>query len=431
MTELNNIYSDRDAIFKARETNLDQQRKSLKRLLDTIDDRQNKLYAEKKELNELKKELEIKERMLNDGIKEEKISREEFNQKVTDFNKEKAIFDKEHTLELEKLHNESLSLELLKNEYEDKISVLNLIIKKDKNGNFDQDIMDIIFGGCTQKDEVEKELNEKLEYLEEYKFKLEKVNDGLQEKITCLTDDNKRLSESLDNKSQELKTISEDAGKAITENTNLIKELEELRNTSDAQMKELKAQIDELEENKEVLMQKIVDLSSSKEEVDKEDVPNFGTEENVDNTVEDVPDFGTEVLEESKEVLEEDDFEEIEEQVQEKSYAEETKNFIEKNYLDFENVVLKKEGLNEILSFSAKDININIFFSDTPKFELSVKRDNGRRLKKLLKMKTDASKGKVSYRYENGYVYATSYFAPNTEVPLLVNNIRIVRQEFV
>ena len=417
MTDLNNLYSERDSIFKARELNLEQQRKSLQHLLDTIDARQDKLYEEKKELDEFKKELDIKERILNDGIKEEKIAREDFDKKVSAFKKEKAAFDKDHTLELEKLHNESLSMELLKNNYEDKIQVLELIIKKDKDGNVDHEIIDSLLGGYSEKVNNDKELHAKLEYLEEYKFKLEKNNDVLQEKITSLIEENKVLSESLENKNLELKKVSEDAHKALDDNTTLIHENENL-----------KVELEKYEENNSVLMQKIVTLSSESYTEESNESKNIN-----DNEQEEISDELERKELTQEEVTVEDDFIEVEEtatEMQNISFATECKNFINENCLDFENVVLEQHENEEILSFSSKGVNVKIYFSEKPKFEVFVKRENNRRLKKLLKMKTEASNGKIMYKYENNAVYATSYFSDDTKAAVLINNVRSVRQEF-
>ena len=119
----------------------------------------------------------------------------------------------------------------------------------------------------------------------------------------------------------------------------------------------------------------------------------------------------------------------VQEEVLEDLTAEVLKNYLEKNESDFQELEIRHADDGDQLVSKRKGLDYRFVFASPAYCDIMAQRKDNSRIKKVLLEMNQKYPG-VQFRYDDGKVYATSFFLPNMKAYKLMQRIKGIADEF-
>lgn len=354
--DLNEIYKERELLFKQREQDYLKQKIALTNLMEVIKKEKGELEKTAEELErkqeELRKEEEYQQSSYQQICEEKKQmdkEREQIKIEKEDLNAKKDAIEVKFQIQIEKAKNTEILANQRKEEYEHKLNMLGLVLDADgKPGTESTKFFESLLGGTEDVEKLQG-LEAEIDVYQKQVQQLEEKNELLQKNMQKVEAEKNRLLNLVSNISQE----------------------------------------------KEIPVES---------EQGEEDVLNFGTDEEEEY----IPTFGQKKSEQEIDV-EDEVFEELTAPILQKYLA-----GSEVKYISSE-IRHSEEG--EQLHANINNLDYVFLFSQPAAFEISVPKKKSRALDRLLiRLNTQHPGVKFYFDENDSRVYASGYFS-NTMIP--------------
>lgn len=354
--DLNEIYKERELLFKQREQDYLKQKIALTNLMEVIKKEKGELEKTAEELErkqeELRKEEEYQQSWYQQICEEKKQmdkEREQIKIEKEDLNAKKDAIEVKFQIQIEKAKNTEILANQRKEEYEHKLNMLGLVLDADgKPGTESTKFFESLLGGTEDVEKLQG-LEAEIDVYQKQVQQLEEKNELLQKNMQKVEAEKNRLLNLVSNISQE----------------------------------------------KEIPVES---------EQGEEDVLNFGTDEEEKY----IPTFGQKKSEQEIDV-EDEVFEELTAPILQKYLA-----GSEVKYISSE-IRHSEEG--EQLHANINNLDYVFLFSQPAAFEISVPKKKSRALDRLLiRLNTQHPGVKFYFDENDSRVYASGYFS-NTMIP--------------
>jgi len=364
--DLNQIYREREDIFRQREQDYLKQKNALNNLLEVIKQEKSELEKvaeeQKRKKDELEKEEQHQQAWYQQICEERKQihqEQERLKKVEEEFNSKKEAIEVRYRVQIEKAKNTEILAKQKKEEFEHKLEMLGLVLDADgKPGEESTKFFEALLG------RTENVNAEEMQALETENIELQKQVQRLEKII----EDLKEKQEQLKEKNEQ---ISQEREKVENEKNRLLEFV-----SSISQKKETSMDIEKKED----------------------DVPNFGTEEE-----EYVPTFGR------KQPLKESD---MEDEIFEELTASILQKYLSRNEAKYISSEIKHSEEGEQLHANINNLDYVFLFSQPAAFEISTPKKKSRALERLLvRLNTQHPGVKFYFDEKDSRVYASGYFS--------------------
>ena len=364
--DLNQIYREREDIFRQREQDYLKQKNALNNLLEVIKQEKGELEKAAEEQKRKKDELEKEEQhqqawyqQICEERKQIHQEQERLKKVEEEFNSKKEAIEVRYRVQIEKAKNTEILAKQKKEEFEHKLEMLGLVLDADgKPGEESTKFFEALLG------RTENVNAEEMQALETENIELQKQVQRLEKIIEDLKEKQEQLKEKNEQISQEREKVENEKNRLLE----FVSSISQKKETS-------------------------IDIEKK-----EDDVPNFGTEEE-----EYVPTFGR------KQPLKESD---MEDEIFEELTASILQKYLSRNEAKYISSEIKHSEEGEQLHANINNLDYVFLFSQPAAFEISTPKKKSRALERLLvRLNTQHPGVKFYFDEKDSRVYASGYFS--------------------